>query len=204
MVLPDFFERYGAEFARRDFSREYRWVRYSPKVLNRNRGCRAKTPYDRPIYTCIWGKARKICPVYQEFNYLSFLLGFEKIGPNKRDMSKIGRVHSSNFSCSPCGIRTPAIPHTGYALPLCPIRGRTPVIPHTGYACTPAMPIRGVFEVPFRCREQAENAFAGESNKRERIREHVPVLKSHTTSTGGVKRSGENVPKFYKLVFPIF
>jgi hypothetical protein len=29
------------------------------------------------------------------------------------------------------------------------------------------------------------NAFAGESNKRERIREHVPVLKSHTTSAGG-------------------
>jgi hypothetical protein len=34
---------------------------------------------------------------------------------------------------------------------------------------------------------QAENAFAGESNKRERIREHVPVLKSHTTSACGVR-----------------
>jgi hypothetical protein len=42
------------------------------------------------------------------------------------------------------------------------------------------------------CREQAENAFAGESNKRERIREHVPVLKSHTTSAGGVKRTNKN------------
>jgi hypothetical protein len=37
----------------------------------------------------------------------------------------------------------------------------------------------GVFETPFQCKEQAENAFAGESNKRERISEHVPVLKSH-------------------------
>jgi hypothetical protein len=34
----------------------------------------------------------------------------------------------------------------------------------------------GIFETPFRCREQAGNVFAGESNKRERrIREHVPV-----------------------------
>jgi hypothetical protein len=44
----------------------------------------------------------------------------------------------------------------------------------------------------FRCREQAENAFAGESNKRERIREHVPVLKSNTTLSGGVKRTNKN------------
>jgi hypothetical protein len=47
--------------------------------------------------------------------------------------------------------------------------------------------IVGVFETPFWCREKAENAFAGESNKRERIRERVPVLKSHTTSTGVVR-----------------
>jgi hypothetical protein len=50
----------------------------------------------------------------------------------------------------------------------------------------------GVFETPFWCREQAENSFTGESNKRELIREHVPVLKSHTTSAGGVKRTNKN------------
>jgi hypothetical protein len=52
--------------------------------------------------------------------------------------------------------------------------------------------IMGVFQTPFRCREQAENAFAGESNKRERIREHVPALKSHTTSAGGMKGTNKN------------
>jgi hypothetical protein len=49
----------------------------------------------------------------------------------------------------------------------------------------------GVFETPIRCREPAEVAFAGESNKRERICDHVPVLKSHTTSAGDVKRTNK-------------
>jgi hypothetical protein len=41
--------------------------------------------------------------------------------------------------------------------------------------------IRDPVPVP---RTGRERAFAGESNKRERIREHVPVLKFHTTSIG--------------------
>jgi hypothetical protein len=54
-----------------------------------------------------------------------------------------------------------------------------------------AVPL-GVFETLFQCREQAENTFTGESNKREYIREHVLVLKSQHYSAGGVKRMNKN------------